>query len=744
MKSNVVKACISKIYALLFVGALLVSAPLLPKTSSSAKYEKFASANQLKPGKYSSGHSKPSHQAKPAKQEKPSKQDKEDKHNSNADKVSESELEHLLNILKRETEALANSFKVKVADLTAKGPGEVSRSFTTPEMVEELRTIKSAVSTLNNKKNPSACRYIEKVNPVLDDLISIVQSRKCQALERDSKKVSSLLTQIRRLLHTLNEKVSSGFSELETSVEEIAGDISGLQLTIDSRLDVIEDTLDDCCFSLESKLDNLTVSASCDVSSISSKLDDCCFSLESKLDNLTVSASCSASCDFGGTFTVLAAIESILETCCSSLGDSLFGLNGNVTGGFNTVNSKLDECCFNLESKLDNLTVSASCDLTLVESKLDDCCFSLESKLDNLSCSASACAPTPVTGPTTITTSGIYCLAQNIIYSGILTPNPVIAINTSNVVLDLNGYSIEVTNDSAPGLGIGTNSTINSDIIIKNGSIIQTSGSKTHHGIDMNFGGNNILLEKLVITGWSIGIFENGVNGLHINEINATNNGTGLQISCGNSSITQSNGNTIRNSIFNSNSANGVTFVTCSDFIFDECHFDNNSNNGISITGGMCIEFYNCSAIGNTGLSVSLPQLHPAGFYVQDSADFVIKSCFACSNAGDGFLIQAATANTSGCIFNSTAKANSMSGFETDSTAPFMLDLLAQGNTSFENDNGYDNSATGTQQYFTNVAFNNTANNYTGSNQNPPFFVNGLAPVSASSANNYWQNVHVP
>lgn len=92
------------------------------------------------------------------------------------------------------------------------------------------------------------------------------------------------------------------------------------------QIDIIESKLDDCCFSLESKLDNLSVFATCDLSGtftvlniIESSIDACCFSLESKLDNLSVCASC----DLSGTFTVLNAIESSVDACCFSLESKL-------------------------------------------------------------------------------------------------------------------------------------------------------------------------------------------------------------------------------------------------------------------------------------------------------------------------------------------------------------------------------------------------------------------------------------
>jgi hypothetical protein len=416
MQSKVVKACTTKI-SLLFI----------------VLFTGFASVNAA--GNYAKPEKQPSNTQAKLLQAKSDKNNT--KPNSNLDKVSETDIEYSLDILQKETKTLAHVFKLKDINFVTKN-ADITKSNSNLELLEELLLIKNAAETLKKSKIEAAHRYAQKVTAVIDYLIVLTKSKKCPALEKNADKITCLLTQIRKVLQSLIAKVEAGFEDIETSVEHIADEISDLDLTIQSRLDEIEDILEECCFSLESKIDNITVSSVCDLSgtftvlntiessletccaslgsslhtidtrleiveifaienylkslTIISKLDECCNVLESKIDNLSISATC----DLNGTFTVLNVIESSLDTCCMSLGASLDGLSGSVnavSGAVSSVGSKLDTCCFSLESKLDNLTVqatiNATCDLSgtftvlnAIESILETCCFSLSSKAD--------------------------------------------------------------------------------------------------------------------------------------------------------------------------------------------------------------------------------------------------------------------------------------------------------------------------------------------------------------------------
>jgi hypothetical protein len=212
----------------------------------------------------------------------PAKPEAHDKYATiDVDKISEDEIQTLLNVLRKETEALAHAFKLK--DIDHKNV-DTPKSYSHEEVVEELQVIKDALEVLKESKLPAARKYAENVKPVLDHFLNMAHSKRCSAFDRSSKKVMDILVQIRRIVRALLEKVEVGFSETEALIEDVIVDLAALGATVNSRLDALDGDLNACCFTLESKLDNLTVSASCDVFTVESKLDACCFSLESKID----------------------------------------------------------------------------------------------------------------------------------------------------------------------------------------------------------------------------------------------------------------------------------------------------------------------------------------------------------------------------------------------------------------------------------------------------------------------------
>ena len=216
---------------------------------------------------------------------------------------------------------------------------------------------------------------------------------------------------------TINQTVVPELMSIESKLDHWVGPVVE---TIDSKIDLLLD--DTCCETILSKLDHLTVSASCDDSccqSILSKLDEltvtascddsCCLTILSKLDELTVSASCDDSC----CLTVLSTLDELAEdACCETVLSYVDKIDVDVNLVKTTINqtvvpelisieSKLDHwvgpvvetidskidlllddtCCETILSKLDYLTVTASCD--------DSCCLTILSKLDELTVNAS-------------------------------------------------------------------------------------------------------------------------------------------------------------------------------------------------------------------------------------------------------------------------------------------------------------------------------------------------------------------
>src|SRR3990167_1268453 len=88
-----------------------------------------------------------------------------------------------------------------------------------------------------------------------------------------------------------------------------------------------------------------------------------------------------------------------------------------------TVNTVVPKLC-TIDSKID-----------VIDVELGNCCATVNSKLDILL--DPGCIPTPITGPTTITAAGSYCLCCDFTAS-----TTGIVIKASNVTLDLNSHTI--------------------------------------------------------------------------------------------------------------------------------------------------------------------------------------------------------------------------------------------------------------------------------------------------------------
>src|SRR3990167_3588678 len=128
------------------------------------------------------------------------------------------------------------------------------------------------------------------------------------------------------------------------------------------------------------------------------------------------------------------------------------------------IDFELGECCKTVNSKLDVIDVelgTVHSKVDVIDFELGECCVTVNSKLDVLL--DPGCAPTAITGPTTITAAGQYCLSNNFdLPSGVG-----ITVDASNVDLDLNNKTINGTG-GANGVVIASGK---SKVTIKNGTV---------------------------------------------------------------------------------------------------------------------------------------------------------------------------------------------------------------------------------------------------------------------------------
>lgn len=192
------------------------------------------------------------------------------------------------------------------------------------------------------------------------------------------------------------------------------------------------------------------------------------------------------------------------------------------------------------------------------------------------------CVATPITAPTTINTSGIYCLANAI--------NGTITINQNDVVLDMNGFRIQ----NAAGNGIVINSN-KSWITIKNGII----GPVLTDAIQINSGCFGITVENVEARESTRGINCTSAHHVTVQNCDFSSNTTGLQ-------TTNSYNVMVDNSTFLRNTNAGLSFVTSSSSVVTNCiALDNGQGSldgsyGFVSTNGNANIFENCIAEGTT------------------------------------------------------------------------------------------------------------------------------------------------
>ena len=205
--------------------------------------------------------------------------------------------------------------------------------------------------------------------------------------------------------------------------------------------------------------------------------------------------------EVGATVDIIESKVCKLEPDFFTLGDLLDSKLDVLDSVIDLVSDKITL----IDSEVD-LLVSKVClidsQLDIVDSKVDE----FSSRVDILA----ACTPTPITGSTTISNSGFYCLATTI-------SNGLISIQADDVVLDLNGFQV-------------SNQIIivqQDQVTIKNGFVF---GNNATDAIDVQSGSSNITIEEVLIKNAQRGIRMQNVTGGLIKNCEMTQNVTGLEL----------------------------------------------------------------------------------------------------------------------------------------------------------------------------------------------------------------------
>lgn len=361
-----------------------------------------------------------------------------------------------------------------------------------------------------------------------------------------------------------------------------------------------------------------------------------------------------------------------------------------------------------------------------------DCCTDLTTEIDQVISKAQSILPcnqyfsiAQTDIPLTISSSGNYCLSENILT---LTPNVAITIDADDVTIDLNGFSI------SGGSTLLQTTTGHRNITISNGSLenAEPNGTADGYGLFVN-GSTTVELNNVIISGNLVGVLFVDTNGIKINSCNVLqNSGAGIVFSNSSSGVIQET--LIVDNVFTSSfelpgglieSPNACLITSSSGLTFIETQFSHNSSTVGAFdvvlleSSSNCI-FELCSASNNTSDGVgfkssetqaiiwleSQADNNSDGFIITTSSrEIELAQCMATNNSSNGFMI---TGTSFAChVVECAAYGNSGNGFEVSQNSN---NNILRRCSAIGNDNGFSVDATSSTVLFSNYTENNTQN----------------------------------
>lgn len=271
--------------------------------------------------------------------------------------------------------------------------------------------------------------------------------------------------------------------------------------------------------------------------------------------------------------------------------------------------------------------------------------------------------------PRIITQSGQYCVVDNLTVPA--NTNGIV-IQTDNVIIDLNGFSIT-----------GQTNSLNGILVTRGVSVTQRSNITIKNGVIKNMGNNGILVNTSgrLFTFKNLKIFNNVNNGISItnnkqftitNCITNLNRGNGLFLT--RSGAGSSQNCVIQNCLSMFNSIDGIQLFGCTNFKLSNVLCLNNQVDGFDEITGNRIRFESCQAHNNGRTGTT-----GVGFFSSGN-NHSFNQCQANNNTTIGFQINGNQENLDNC----EAKGNGTDGF-----------CIAGNNNSFANCSGTFNGANG-------------------------------------------------
>jgi len=293
-----------------------------------------------------------------------------------------------------------------------------------------------------------------------------------------------------------------------------------------------------------------------------------------------------------------------------------------------------------------------------------------------------------------ISQPGVYCVAGPLTL-GSTGGNPVINVQSGDVVLDFRGNSISASNTAAV---VSVSGQYN--VVIRNATI----DIQGQQGILLSNASSGIVIENCYIRN-SLG-----------NAIVCTDSSDVVIKNC---LAENCFGSTV---LINSNS-NGITIQNCGSVL-------NCQGTGI---GGFVVNSASSNVVFDSCYSYSTVNGNASGFYLDSSASqVVLKNCESNSNASNGFSINSSNSSVNDCV----AYANGQSGFVINQGASATIRISVVGCQALSNGRiGFDNL--GTPSYiFNNIAANNATADYAGVTAGTL-----VASTAVTSATGFWANI---
>jgi hypothetical protein len=270
-----------------------------------------------------------------------------------------------------------------------------------------------------------------------------------------------------------------------------------------------------------------------------------------------------------------------------------------------------------------------------------------------------------------ITSTGLYFLTDDVVFTNLANSQNGITITSSNVVLDLNGKILQGTTGGTAQSAISIATGGYTNITIKNGTILNWSGS----GVIAAGLVSDILIDSLFLQGvLGTGAIQFGIsNRLSIKNCvvgGCNNTGGGINLVNGGSSI-----EIVNCMVEDNNLGVGCFLATVSATAIRKCRFNNGLNGGIQLLTGnsftledsLFINALNGGAFGlfATGSSIVTNCIGIRSGAVVDAASKadLFKDNLMMAASGSGFFNQSSDSVFMNCI----ATRNTLSGFTPNS-----------------------------------------------------------------------------